>query len=269
MDRIRALIVDDEPLARDKIKKHLETHPEVVVVGECGDGRSAVSAVRKLSPHLLFLDVQMPGIDGFGVLEALDGDRVPTVVFVTAYDKYALRAFDVHALDYLLKPFDRERFDKALGRAMRQVRSDRTAAVEQRLMALLQDLKAGEPGAGNERYVDRLVVKTGGRVIFLGAVEIDWIEAQGNYVRLHVGKDSYLMRETMTGIEARLRPREFVRIHRSYIVRIDRIREMQPWSHGEYVLVLKDGSQLTSSRGYRGQVGRLLGVGGGEDNTSA
>ena len=125
------------------------------------------------------------------------------------------------------------------------------------------------PSAGNERYVDRLVVKTGGRVIFLGAVEIDWIEAQGNYVRLHVGKDSYLMRETMTGIEARLRPREFARIHRSYIVRIDRIREMQPWSHGEYVLVLKDGSQLTSSRGYRGQVGRLLGVGSGEQNTSA
>ena len=255
MTQITALIVDDEPLARDKIRTHLQSYPEVTIVGECGDGPSAVLAVHSLKPDLLFLDVQMPGHDGFTVLESLDVNPMPAIVFVTAFDKYAVRAFEVHALDYLLKPFDQRRFDEALNRVVRQI--SRQSTSENRLMDFMEELKSGRTSA--ERYVQRLVVRTHGRVIFLGTEEIDWIESAANYVRLHVGKNSHLMRETMASIESRIDPKEFVRIHRSYIVRIDRIREMEHWSHGEYVLILRDGTQLTSSRGYRDQVGALLG----------
>ena len=253
MTQITALIVDDEPLARDKIRTHLKSHPEITIIGECGDGPSAVRAVHSLKPDLLFLDVQMPGSDGFTVLEALDVNPMPAVVFVTAYDKYAVRAFEVHALDYLLKPFDRERFDEALNRAVRQI--GRPSESEKRLLDLMEELKSG---AVADRYAQRLVVRTHGRIIFLGTDEIDWIESAANYVRLHVGKEAHLMRETMAGIESLLDPKDFVRIHRSFIVRIDRIREMEHWSHGEYVLFLKDGTQLTSSRGYREKVSALL-----------
>ncbi|MCZ6767132.1 MAG: LytTR family DNA-binding domain-containing protein [bacterium] len=255
MTQITALIVDDEPLARDKIRTHLRSHPEIAIIGECGDGPSAVRAVHSLKPNLLFLDVQMPGSDGFTVLESIDVNPMPAIVFVTAFDKYAVRAFEVHALDYLLKPFDRQRFDEALSRVVRQINQQNTS--QNRLLDLMEELKSG--GTSADRYAQRLVVRTHGRIIFLGTDEIDWIESAANYVRLHVGKESHLMRETMAGIESRLDPKDFVRIHRSYIARIDRIREMEHWSHGEYVLILKDGTQLTSSRGYRDQVGALLG----------
>ena len=256
MSRFDALIVDDEPLARDKIKQHLKSHTDIVVAGECGDGRSAVDAIRKLKPDLVFLDVQMPGGDGFEVLEALEGEVVPAIVFVTAFDKYAVRAFEVHALDYLLKPFDRERFDDAIGRVISRLADRDAAGAEQRLVALMEEIKSG---ASVERYADRLVIRTRGRVIFLSTAEIDWVEAAANYVRFHSGKNVHLMRDTMTNVEAKLDPEQFVRIHRSFIVRIDSIREMEPWSHGEYTLVLKDGTQLTSSRGYRDRVATLLG----------
>ena len=254
MKGLSALIVDDEPLARDKIRTHLAAHPSVEIVGECGDGPSAIRAIKKQRPDLVFLDVQMPGSDGFSVLDALGDGFMPAIVFVTAFDKYAVRAFEFHALDYLLKPFDRERFDEALHRVIKHLASPPQA--EERLLNLMNEIKHG----GNpEHYPERLVVRTGGRVIFLGVEEIDRIESAANYVKLHVGKKYLLMRETMTGIETRLDPTRFVRVHRSHIVCIDRIQAMEPWTHGEYTLILKDGTRLTSSRGYREQVADLIG----------
>lgn len=251
--RIRALIVDDEPLARERIRTLLDDEPEIDIIGECGDGLRAVSDIQEHAPDLLFLDVQMPEMDGFEVLKTLAPDRMPAVIFVTAYDQYALRAFDVHALDYLLKPFDRERFQKALRRAKAHISSQRSDDVNKRLLALLEDLKSGP------KYLDRLVIKSGGRVFFLRTDEIDWMEAAGNYVRLHVGKESHLLRDTMGGLEARLDPQKFLRIHRSTIVNLERIKELQPWFHGEYQVVLRDGTKLTLSRSYRDSLQELLG----------
>jgi two-component system LytT family response regulator len=253
MEKIRALIVDDEPLARERILDLLAADTEVGVVGECGDGLSAVAAIEHHKPDLLFLDVQMPELDGFGVLEAIDETKAPVIVFVTAYDQYALRAFEVHALDYLLKPFDRERFDKAMQRAKHQIARERAGAVNQELVALLADLKA------RPKPLERLVIKSAGRVFFLRAEEIDWIEAAANYVKLHVGKESHLLRETINGLAAKLDPDKFLRIHRSTIINLERVKELQPWFHGDYVVILKDGTQLTSSRNYREQLNKLLG----------
>ena len=253
MAKIRALIVDDEPLARERIRTLLESDLEIEIAGEYANGRAAVSALQKQAPELLFLDVQMPGLDGFGVLETIGPEKMPVTIFVTAYDQYALRAFDVHALDYLLKPFDRERFEKALRRAKAQIAGERTADLNQRLLALLEDLKPGP------KYLDRLVIKSAGRIFFLRTEEIDWIEAAGNYLRLHVGKESHLLRETMSGIEGKLDPARFIRIHRSTIVNIDRIKELHPWFRGEHVVILRDGTRLTLSRGYRENLQTLLG----------
>jgi two-component system LytT family response regulator len=253
MEKIRALIVDDEPLARERILDLLADDAEVEVVGECGDGMAALAAIERHRPDLLFLDVQMPELDGFGVLEAIDETKAPVIIFVTAYDQYALRAFEVHALDYLLKPFDRERFDKALQRAKHQIARERAGAVNQELVALLTRLKA------RPKPLERLVIKSAGRVFFLRAEEIDWIEAAANYVKLHVGKESHLLRETINGLAAKLDPDKFLRIHRSTIINLERVKELQPWFHGDYVVILKDGTQLTSSRNYREQLHKLLG----------
>ncbi|MFQ5650929.1 MAG: LytR/AlgR family response regulator transcription factor [bacterium] len=262
LDKIRTLIVDDEPLARDKLKTLLADEPEIEIIAECADGRDAVATIRRERPDLVFLDVQMPELDGFGVLDAIGASRMPGIIFVTAYDQYALRAFDVHALDYLLKPFDRERFQKALQRAKAHLLQETTGEVNRKLLALLEDLRAEKQAPAQKKYIDRLVIKASGRVFFLETGEIDWIEAAGNYVRLHTGTDSHLLRDTMSNLEANLDPEQFLRIHRSIIVRIDRIKEFQPWFNGEYVLTLRSGEQLTSSRGYRGSVGKLLGNGG-------
>lgn len=253
MEKIRALIVDDEPLARELILDLLADDAEVEIAGECGDGLSAVAAIERHKPDLLFLDVQMPELDGFGVLEAVDDTPAPVIIFVTAYDQYALRAFEVHALDYLLKPFDRERFDKALQRAKHQIARERAGAVNQELAALLADLKA------RPKPLERLVIKSAGRVFFLRAEEIDWIEAAANYVKLHVGKESHLLRETINGLAAKLDPDKFLRIHRSTIINLERVKELQPWFHGDYVVIMQDGTQLTSSRNYREQLYKLLG----------
>lgn len=246
--KIRALIIDDEPLARARLRTLLTDESDMEVVGECGDGLEAVAAIQDLEPDLLFLDVQMPTLDGFGVLEAVEPDKLPSVVFVTAYDRYALRAFEVHALDYLLKPFDRERFHKALERVRAELERTGKAQANQRLLALLEDQKSNRPS------LERLLIKTSGRVFFLCTQEIDWIEAAGNYVRLHVGNEAHLLRETMNGLEARLDPSRFLRIHRSTIVNVDRIQELQAWFHGDYIVILRDGRQLTLSRGYRQRV---------------
>jgi two-component system LytT family response regulator len=259
--KIRTLIVDDEPLARQRVRDLLATDPDIDLVGECADGRQAVAAVRSLQPDLMLLDVQMPALDGFGVLQALDGDTLPVVVFVTAHDRYALKAFEVHALDYLLKPFDRERFACALGRAKAEVQRGQAGAVEQRLLAMLQSVQE------RQATPERLIVKTGGRYSFVRLHDIDWIEAAGNYVRLHVGKEQHLLRESMSALEARLDGRCFVRIHRSTIVNLERIRELQPTFHGEYAVVLRDGRELTLSRTYRDKLDAVCGAAASKPTT--
>jgi two-component system LytT family response regulator len=249
----RVLIVDDEPLARERLRMLLQDEQGIDVVGEAGDAATAAESIAALSPDLVFLDVQMPGATGFDVISAVGADKMPMVIFVTAYDRYALRAFEVHALDYLLKPFDRDRFRHALGRARRQLDGRSSGDLERRLLAIVNDLK---PSHGR---VDRFVVKAGGRVFFVRADEIDWIEAAGNYVKLHVGNDTHLFRETMNAVEARLDADMFFRIHRSHIVNIERIRELQPWFNGEYVVFLKNGTRLTLSRGYREKLQERVG----------
>ena len=243
--KLTTLIVDDEPLARERLLTLLSSEPDIEVVAQCRDGEEAVTAIRERHPDLVLLDIEMPRMDGFGVINTVGADQMPMVIFVTAYDQHAIRAFQVRALDYLLKPFDRERFTGALERARGQMESQANGDLGRRLMALMKDLKKEPPKS------DRLVVKSGGRLFFLRADEIDWIEAAGNYVRLHVGSQAHLLRETMNAIEARLDAERFFRIHRSRIVNVERIPEMQPGLNGEYSIVLKSGVRLTLSRGYR------------------
>lgn len=234
------------------------------VIGEARDGAEAVDAILSQAPDLVFLDVQMPKMDGFEVIKSVGADRMPPVVFVTAFDQHALRAFEVQALDYLLKPFDRDRFQGALRRARQQLDSAENGELGKRLLALVRDIRTDLPAeaptaAAHDRKHDRMVVKSSGRLFFLRADEIDWVEAAGNYVRLHVGAESHLMRETMNAIEARLNPELFFRIHRSRIVNIERIKELQPWFNGEYVVILRNGTKLTLSRGYREKLQDRLG----------
>ncbi len=251
--RIRALVVDDEPLAREMIREMLANDSEVEVVGECANGREAIDAIKASTPDIVFLDVQMPEAGGFEVLESLDRHTTPYVIFVTAYDQYAVRAFEVHALDYLLKPFDRERFEVAWQRAKAQIKLDRTSRRDQDIIALLEELKAGP------RYLERLVIKNGGRVFFLHVQDIYCIEAEGNYVRVYDNQKGYLLRETISSLEEQLDPKQFLRIHRSAIVKIDRIKEMQPWFHGEYRIIMENGKQLALSRNYRANLQEAVG----------
>ena len=250
--KIRALIVDDEPLARRRIKSLLAHDQSVEVIGECSDGYKAITSISELTPDLVFLDVQMPAIDGFEVIKTIGAEQMPTVIFVTAYDQYALKAFEVNALDYLLKPFDRKRFQKTLERAKAMIRGLQNGNVNNQLLSLLGDLRR------EQKTPDRFIIKSGGRVVFLRVEEIDWMSTVGNYVRLQVGRDSHLMRETMTGMESKLDPVRFMRIHRSTIVNLDRIKEMQPWAKGEYVVILRDGTRLIMSRRYRERLNERL-----------
>jgi two-component system, LytTR family, response regulator len=250
--RVRVLIADDEPLARQRLRMLLDSEDWVDIVGECHDGTAAVAAIQAKRPDLVFLDIQMPGATGFEVIEAIGPAEMPAVVFVTAYDRYALRAFDVRALDYLLKPFDRERFTQALSRARERLLHPPDEGLERRLLELVQDLKG-------KHSVDRFVIKSGGRVYFVRASDVDWIEAAGNYVKLHVGNEAHLLRETMTAMETQLNPDTFFRIHRCHIVNIERVQELQPWFNGEYVVCLKSGARLTLSRGYREKLQERLG----------
>lgn len=249
-DKVRTIIVDDEELARDRLRSLLEKEAQIELVGEAGDGRQAIELIEKEKPDLAFLDVQMPELTGFEVLEALEEKQRPSVVFVTAHDKFALKAFDVHAVDYLLKPFDRERFQTALRRALDKIRP-----AEQRAAAVSEVLREVRPA----KPADRLMVKSSGRVLLIKIDDIDWIEAADNYVSLHVGKEAHLMRETMNSIETRLPSEKFMRISRSTIVNMERIQELQPMFHGEYVVLLRTGAKLTLSRGYRDKLDALLG----------
>jgi two-component system, LytTR family, response regulator len=252
----RAVVADDEPFARERVRRLLADETEVELVGEASDGIEAIAAVRALAPDLLFLDVQMPGKDGFQVLEALTPAETPVVVFLTAYDQYAVRAFEAAALDYVLKPFDEERFKKAVTRACAQA-----AQVHNKQPAGLAQASAVAEGAvlkDGTHYLDRLLIRTGGRVLFRRTDEIDWIEAEGNYVRLHAGSDGYLMREPLSSLEAKLDPTQFTRIHRSILVQIARIREIRPQLNGQSTVVLENGTHLTLSRRYRRHLPRIM-----------
>ena len=242
---IRTLIADDEPLARRRLRGFLSGEKDVEVVGECADGDEVVRMVEKASPHLVFLDIKMPKRDGFGVVEAVGAENMPLTVFVTAFDQYALRAFDCHAIDYLLKPFSEDRFHDALGHVRQRLRQSSRAEVNRRMSALVDEM------SGREEYVDRLLVKSASRLVLLKVEEIDWIDAAGNYVRLNTDGKKYLLREKISALEKKLDPRVFVRIHRSTIVNLESVREIQPLQHGEGLVVLADGQQLNLSRSYR------------------
>jgi len=242
---VRVVIADDEPLVRRGLRAFVEASPGVSLVGEARNGRDAVDIIRAQRPDVLFLDVQMPELDGFGVLQALAGEPVPVVVFVTAYDEYAIRAFDVHAVDYLLKPFDEDRFRTALARARSRLGERRADTLDQRLEAVLSALRA------REQYADRLLVKSEGRVTVVQVEDVDWIEAADNYARVHTARGRYLVREPIKSLERKLDPRHFARVHRSAIVNLARVRELQPMFGGEYVIILSTGTKIALSRGYR------------------
>jgi len=250
-------------MARKRLRTLLVADGDVDVVGECSNGRDAVTAIHDREPNLVFLDIQMPELDGFAVVQAIGVERMPVTVFVTAFDQYALKAFEARALDYLTKPFDRERFQTSLGRAKQQVRlrevanrgtvvatgESRDPELSRRLLSLLAEIER------RHQYVERLMVKSAGRVVFLRVDEIDWIEAAGSYVRLHVGRDGHLLHEGIAALMTRLDPSKFARIHRSTIVSLDRVRELQPWFHGDAVAILRDGTRLQVSRTYREALG--------------
>ena len=276
---VRTLIVDDERMARKRLRTLLAADADIDVIGECTNGRDAVITINERSPDLVFLDVQMPELDGFAVVQTVGVERMPVTVFVTAFDQYALKAFEAHALDYLTKPFDRERFQTSLGRAKHQVHLrtatvastsvgtpsapfpivsstntgvvgvPRDAGVDERLVAVLAEIER------RQQYAERLMVRSAGRVTFLRVEEIDWVEAAGNYVRLHVGRDAHLLHEGLAALATRLNPARFARIHRSTIVNLDRVRELQPWFHGDAVAILRDGTRLQVSRTYRDALG--------------
>ncbi len=259
MSKLRALIVDDEAPARLRLRELLSRNSNIVLAGECACGVDAVAAVRDLKPELLFLDIQMPVMDGFRVLKEIGSDQLPVTIFVTAYDRYALAAFEAHALDYLLKPFSDERFSKAVARAIAHVEMQRGSEVAGRIVAMLN---GGIPPGQNSSPVHeggRLAVKVGGRVVILKTAEIDWVEAAGVYVELHTGKKVYLHRASLTELEAQLSSARFVRIHRSTLVNLERIRELSPVTHGEFRAILTDGTELKVSRGYRHRLEEQLG----------
>jgi two-component system LytT family response regulator len=248
---IRAMIIEDEPLGRERLRALLDDFPEIQIVKECSNGREAVVSISELEPDLLFLDVQMPEMDGFEVLEAIASDDMPAVIFVTAYDQYAVRAFQLHALDYLLKTFDRELFAQSVRRAIAEI-VGRRSNFQDRLVALMEDV-------GNRRVPNRLMVRSGGRILFLRLEDIDWIAAEDNYVSVHVGRETHLLRGTLASMEERLDPASFLRIHRSTIVNLDRIRELKPLFHGDYTVLLQDGTELILARTSYEKLRKLLG----------
>lgn len=268
--KIRALVVDDESLAREALQVMLDDDSEIEVVAECRNGQEAAAAIREKSPDIVFLDIQMPEMDGFQVIEEVGLERMPVTVFVTAFDKHALRAFEARALDYLLKPFDHDRFDSALYRAKTLVRQQKLGEISESLFALMNDLKlkigetVSETNNGKfeketrKNPLNRVVIKSSGRIYFLKIEELDWVESTGNYLNLHSGSRTHLIRETMGDFHAKLDLRKFLRIHRSTIVNIERIKDIQPLFKGEYVITLTNGKRLKASRGYRGEIQSLL-----------
>jgi len=253
--RIRALIVDDEPHARQRVHQLLEPEPDFAVIGECSNGEQAVQWITREKPDLVFLDMQMPKLNGLEVCELIleSGGELPLVIFVTAYDEYALKAFEVHAVDYLLKPFDRERFLKALAHARETLSHTQPSQSRPPVAKVLEELRPQPP------RLDRLVFKQSGRIVLVRTESIDWVEADGNYVRIHAQGEAHYVRDTLAALEAQLPPRQFPRISRSAIVNLEKIKELQPMFYGDYSVVLLNGSKLTLSRHYRDRLDFLLG----------
>lgn len=253
-ERLRVLIVDDEPLARGHLRSLLEARGDVEVIGECGDGATAVQHIMSQAPDLVLLDVQMPELDGLSVVRHLGPSRMPPTIFVTAYDAHAIAAFEVHALDYILKPVNRARFTKSIDRAVAESRKKEPAAQGEALAKLMDELTAERDA------MERIAVKVGERVLYLKVTDIDWIEAADDVVKLHVGKQVLEHRATLTQLEQRLPAKKFARIHRSTVVNVDRIREFQPWFQGDWLVILADGTKLQSGKSYRARVRELMGT---------
>ncbi|PQA86899.1 LytR/AlgR family response regulator transcription factor [Hyphococcus luteus] len=268
-EKIRVLLVDDEPLALRGLKHRLQNFPEIEIVGECSNGREAVKEIKAQSPDLVFLDIQMPGLDGFGVVRAMIGAPAPLFVFVTAYDKYAIDAFEANALDYIVKPVEEERLNDALHRAREALKSKAAADRESKLIEMLaslsdddrdriKELIADPDWSDKQRYTERLSFKDGSKVVVLDAHEIEWIDAAGDYMCIHARGKTHIIRETMKALQTRLDPARFQRVHRSAIVNIDRVKELHPHSNGEYFLILDNGAELKLSRSYKDVVARFL-----------
>ncbi len=273
-DRLRVIVADDEPLARARVRELLADDASVTVVAECGDGHETIAAIRSEDPDVVLLDIQMPELDGFGVVRAVGADRMPVVIFVTASDAHAVRAFEVHAVDYVLKPVSRERLSEALRRAKSQIArlygaaADPAALIDlrSRLAALVADVAAVAGAAvggtvstaADEPRLAIKAVRGNGRVVFVKARDVDWVEAMDNNLRLHVGRETHVIRDTLTNLERRLPPSGFLRVHRSTVVNLDRIREIQPWFGGDYVVILTDGTKVTTGRRYRSAVQAFL-----------
>ena len=249
---IRTLIVDDEPLARKKILTFLAEEQDVEICAECANGLEAVDAIRTYNPDLIFLDIQMPEMDGFEVIRSFESTALPCVIFITAYDQYAIQAFENHALDYLLKPFNRERFKTALNRARDILHNKQLQNVNEQMLRLLTQLE------NPKKYTDRIVIKSSQRIFFLPVSEIDWLGAAGNYVEIHSGKETHLIRDTLSHLETTLDSHHFIRIHRSAMVNIDRIQEIQPDS-SDYLIILKSGHKISMSRNYKEKFVKIIG----------
>ncbi len=250
---IRVLLSDDETLARERLRSLLEEETDLEIVAECGDGKSAIATIRREHPDLVFLDIQMPEVDGFGVVQELR-DAMPLTIFVTAYDRYAMKAFEVHALDYLLKPVGKERLAGTVARARQQLQHPPNGSFQQRVLEMLGDMEA------RHQAPERIIIKSDGEIVCLKPNEIDWAESAGNYVCLHVGGTTHILRETISALESRLGPRQFMRVHRSTLVNVDRIKTLKPSLYGDYSILLRDGTKLTLSRGFRESVLKRLGT---------
>jgi two-component system LytT family response regulator len=252
---LSCLIIDDEPLARALLADMLDDHDDIEIVGECESGRAALDHIRADPPDLIFLDVQMPGLDGFELLRALRGGPIPEVIFVTAFDQYALKAFEVHALDYLLKPFDEDRLAAALDRARQHLRRPDRALDAERIVALIEQLRT------QDRHISRLVIREGERSFLQNVDEIDWLEADGKFVKVHVGDRYYTIRESLKRLQGLLDPERFLRISRSAIINLDRVRDITPWFHGDVMVRMRSGAEVPTTRSYRDQLKRILNEG--------
>jgi two-component system LytT family response regulator len=258
MERIRALIVDDEPIARRGVRRFLRTEPDIEVIGECADGRDAIITIERQKPDLVFLDVQMPLMNGFEVVQRIDSSNLPAVVFITAYDEHAIRAFEVNALDYLLKPLDPERFQKTLMRVREHAGRSNAEQLNHKIFSLLRTLDELKETTPRSERLERIAIKDNDRISFLSTDDIVWLSSQGNYVEIHAARETHRLRETVDRMEQSLDPRKFVRLRRSTIVRTDQIKELHSLFNGEYAVILKDGTKLQSSRRYRKNLKVLL-----------
>ena len=257
--KIHALIVDDEPLARQRIRLLAQDEPDLECVGECSSGADAIAAIGRNPPDLVFLDVQMPELDGFEVLEGIPRERLPAIVFTTAYDKHAVRAFEIHALDYLLKPIEPNRFKAAVAHVREHMRTQQTSSAARGLLELLASRKDSTPTAAPiTRYLTRLPIKTDDKVAVIKTADIDTIESAGNYVSINAGKESYILRETLNALETQLDPEIFLRVSRSAIINLDRVKELQPMFKGEHIIVLQNGKRLAMTRGLLRDVEQAL-----------